>query len=150
MHLTQGLHRAAQLKPRGVATVFGDGGWTWKELRDRVARLAAAQVSSGMKPGDRVVPIALNSDRYVEIYHAVWRAGGVIAPGNARGLRPCHRRRPSRLTSCASVRQPVQLVPQGFGDGTDAAVQWRLLAWEDQVDRQAGRASHRSPGETGQ
>lgn len=25
-------------------------------------------------------------------------------------------------TSCASVRQPVQLVRQGFGDGTDAAV----------------------------
>lgn len=40
----------------------------------------------------------------------------------ARGLRPRHRRRPSRMTSCASVRQPVQLVRQGFGDGTDAAV----------------------------
>lgn len=40
----------------------------------------------------------------------------------AQGLRPRHRRRPSRLTSCASVRQPVQLVRQGFGDGTDAAV----------------------------
>lgn len=36
--------------------------------------------------------------------------------------RPRHRRRPTRLTSCASVRQPVQLVRQGFGDGTDAAV----------------------------
>jgi integrase len=35
---------------------------------------------------------------------------------------PRHRRRPPRLTSCASVRQPVQLVRQGFGDGTDAAV----------------------------
>lgn len=42
--------------------------------------------------------------------------------GRAQGLRPCHRRRPSRLTSCASVRQPAQLVCQGFGDGTDAVV----------------------------
>ncbi len=40
----------------------------------------------------------------------------------AQGLRPRHRRRPSRLTSCASVRQPVQLVRQGFGDGVDATV----------------------------
>ncbi|MER6008385.1 arginase family protein [Nonomuraea angiospora] len=40
----------------------------------------------------------------------------------AQGLGPRHRRRPSHLTSCASVRQPVQLVRQGFGDGTDAAV----------------------------
>ncbi|MFI7194917.1 hypothetical protein ACIBQ0_34755 [Nocardia nova] len=31
-------------------------------------------------------------------------------------------RRPSRVTCCASVRQPVQLVCQGFGDGADAAV----------------------------
>ena len=36
--------------------------------------------------------------------------------------RPRRRRRPSRVTCCASVRQPVQLVCQGFGDGTDAAV----------------------------
>ena len=26
MHLTQGLHRAAQIKPNAVATIFGDGG----------------------------------------------------------------------------------------------------------------------------
>lgn len=31
-------------------------------------------------------------------------------------------RRPSRLTCCASVRQPMQLVCQGFGDSADAAV----------------------------
>lgn len=43
----------------------------------------------------------------------------------------------------------MQLVRQGFGDGTDAAVQWRLLAGEDQVERQAGRAPQRPPGETG-
>ena len=84
MHLTQGLHRAAQLKPHGVATIFGDRRRTWTELKDRVARLAAALVSSGLKPGVRVAPIALNSDRYVEIYYAVWWAGGVIVPGNTR------------------------------------------------------------------
>jgi long-chain acyl-CoA synthetase len=84
MHLTQGLHRAAQLKPHGVATIFGDRRRTWTELKDRVARLAAALVSSGLKPGDRVAPIAMNSDRYVEIYYAVWWAGGVIVPGNTR------------------------------------------------------------------
>lgn len=49
-----------------------------------------------------------------------------------RGRRPCApadfavmttpNRRPSRLTSCASGRQPMQLVRQGFGDGTDAAM----------------------------
>ena len=84
MHLTQGLHRTAQVKPDVVATIFGERRRTWREVKDRVARLAAGLVSLGLKPGDRVAPIALNSDRYIELYHAVWWAGGVIVPGNTR------------------------------------------------------------------
>jgi long-chain acyl-CoA synthetase len=37
-----------------------------------------------LKRCDRVAPIALNSDRYIELYLAVWWAGGVIVPGNSR------------------------------------------------------------------
>jgi long-chain acyl-CoA synthetase len=37
-----------------------------------------------LKRCDRVAPIALNSDRYIELYLAVWWAGGVIVPGNTR------------------------------------------------------------------
>ena len=84
MHLTQGLHRAAQIKPDAVATIFGERRRTWREVRDRVARLAAGLVALGLKPGDRIAPIALNSDRYIELYYAVWWTGGVIVPGNTR------------------------------------------------------------------
>ena len=84
MNLTQGLHRAAQIKAGGVATIFGDRRRSWGEVKDRVSRLAAGLVSLGLKPGDRVAPIALNSDRYIEAYFAVWWAGGVIVPGNTR------------------------------------------------------------------
>jgi long-chain acyl-CoA synthetase len=84
MYLTQGLHRAAQIKPGDVATIFGDRRRTWAELKNRVAHLAAALVSSGLESGDRVAAIALNSDRYVEMYYAVWWAGGIIVPGNTR------------------------------------------------------------------
>src|SRR5580700_3981877 len=82
--MTQGLHRAAQLKPHAVATIFGDRRRSWRQVCDRVARLAALLVAQGLKPGDRVAVIALNSDRYIEIYYAVWWAGGVIVPGNMR------------------------------------------------------------------
>ena len=87
MHLTQGLHRVAQLKPDAVATIFGGRRRGWREVEDRVARLAAGLVSLGLKRGDRVAPIALNSDRYIELYLAVWWAGGVIVPGNTRWAR---------------------------------------------------------------
>jgi long-chain acyl-CoA synthetase len=84
MNLTQGLHRSTRLKPNGLATIFGDRRRSWSEVKDRVARLAAGLVSLGLKPGDRIAPIALNSDRYIEAYFAVWWAGGVIVPGNTR------------------------------------------------------------------
>jgi long-chain acyl-CoA synthetase len=84
MRLTQGLHRAVQLKPDAAATIFGQRRRTWREVHERVSRLAAGLVSLGLKPGDRVAPIAMNSDRYVELYFAVWWAGGVIVPGNTR------------------------------------------------------------------
>ncbi len=84
MNLTQGLHRSAQLRPGGAATIFGDRRRDWGEVKARVARLAAGLVSLGLKPGDRVAPIALNSDRYIELYFAIWWAGGVIVPGNTR------------------------------------------------------------------
>lgn len=91
MHLTQGLHRSAQLRPDGVATVFGQRRRTWKQLVDRVARLAAVLVEAGLEPGGRVGCIAMNSDRYVETYYAVWWAGGVVVPGNTRWAEADHR-----------------------------------------------------------
>lgn len=82
--MTQGLHRVVQLKPNSIATVFGERRRTWREVRDRVARLAAVLASQGLKVGDRVAVIALNSDRYIELFYAIWWAGGVIVPGNTR------------------------------------------------------------------
>jgi long-chain acyl-CoA synthetase len=84
MHLTQGLHRSAQIKPDGLATVFGERRRTWSEVKERVARFAAGLVALGLRRGDRVAVIAFNSDRYIEAYFAVWWAGGVIVPGNTR------------------------------------------------------------------
>ena len=84
MHLTQGLHRSLQQRANELATVFGGRRQTWRTLAERVARLAGALVSNGLKPGERVAVIALNSDRYLEAFYAVAWAGGVIVPGNTR------------------------------------------------------------------
>jgi len=84
MRMTQGVHRAAQIKPDAIATIFGERKRSWGAFQDRVARLAAVLVSQGLQPGDRVAAIMQNSDRYIELYYAVWWAGGVIVPGNTR------------------------------------------------------------------
>ncbi len=84
MRLTQGLHRSVQIRPDAIATVFGDRRQTWRQVRDRVARLASALTALGLQRGDRVAPVVLNSDRYIELYFACWWAGLVIVPGNTR------------------------------------------------------------------
>jgi long-chain acyl-CoA synthetase len=84
MYLTQGLHRAVQQQPAGLATVFGDRSCTFGELGDRVARLAGLLYAAGLRPGDRLALLAHNSDRYLELLLAVWWAGGVAAPLNTR------------------------------------------------------------------
>jgi acyl-CoA synthetase (AMP-forming)/AMP-acid ligase II len=84
VNLTQGLHRAVQQKPNGVATIFGARRRTFAELVTRVAKLAGALQGLGMKPGDRVGILALNSDRYLEYYLGVLWGGGVVNPCNIR------------------------------------------------------------------
>lgn len=84
MYLTQGLHRAVQRTPDAPATVFGERMRTWREQADRVARLAAALRGLGVRDGERVGILALNSDRYAELLLAVPWAGGVFTPLNIR------------------------------------------------------------------
>lgn len=82
--LTQAVRRAVQIK--GGAPAIIDGAWrcTWAQFADRVSRLAAAFTALGLKPGDRVVLLALNSHRSLECFYAAMHAGGVIVPLNHR------------------------------------------------------------------
>jgi long-chain acyl-CoA synthetase len=84
MNITHGLRRALQINPNGLATVFGDRRRNWREIGERVPRLAAGLRSLGVNPGDRVAILSLNSDRYLEVYLATAWAGAVIVPLNIR------------------------------------------------------------------
>ncbi len=84
MYLTQALHRATQWHPDRIAAIFGERRHSFRQLSDRVARLAAALQALGMRTGDRVAMLALNSDRYLEYQMAVPWGGGVLNPCNTR------------------------------------------------------------------
>jgi len=88
MRLTQGLHRAEQVAPDKVAVVDGGHRRTWRQVGQRVARLAAALKLLGIGHNDRAAILALNSHRYFEfLYAAVW-AGGAAVPINIRLAAP--------------------------------------------------------------
>ena len=58
---------------------------TYAEHGERVLRLAGAMVTElGLRPGDRLAVLALNSARFEETYHACLLAGVVINPLNLR------------------------------------------------------------------
>ncbi len=84
MYITQGLHRALQQKPEAVATRFGGRVQSYTQFVGRVARLAGALQQLGMREGDRVAMLALNSDIYLEYQFGVCWGGGVINPCNTR------------------------------------------------------------------
>jgi long-chain acyl-CoA synthetase len=57
---------------------------TYAELGSRCRRLAGAMRKLGVAPHDRVGVIALNSDRYLELYLGLPAAGYVLVPVNSR------------------------------------------------------------------
>jgi acyl-CoA synthetase (AMP-forming)/AMP-acid ligase II len=84
MQITSILRRAAQINPKGIATIYQDRKQTWAQMLDRVARLAGGLQALGMKPGDRVALLSLNSDRFIEYYFASVWGGGAMMPMNIR------------------------------------------------------------------
>lgn len=84
MQFTQGLERAAQQQPQGLATICGERRRTFAELHDRVTRMAAALKVHDLGRGDRIALLALNCDHYLEAYLAIAWLGAVVVPVNYR------------------------------------------------------------------
>ncbi len=84
MILEQGLHRAARLWPDKIAVIDGDRRITYAGFAERVNRLANALRDRGLRPGDRVAMLTLNSFRAIELFYAVNVAGGAVVPLNVR------------------------------------------------------------------
>jgi long-chain acyl-CoA synthetase len=84
MYLTQGLRRAQQIRPKATSTVFRGRRRTWSETAERVARFAGGLKAAGVRPGDRVAILALNSDRYFELMYAIPWLGAAMVPVNTR------------------------------------------------------------------
>jgi acyl-CoA synthetase (AMP-forming)/AMP-acid ligase II len=83
-YLTQVVHGAARSRPDQPCLIYGDRRTSNAQFRDRVARLAGGLLEAGARPGDRVAIIALNSDRFVEVFFGCFWAGAAAAPLNVR------------------------------------------------------------------
>jgi len=78
------LRYAREQYPDNTAVVCGDQRFTYTQFADRVARLAGALRTRGVKPGDRVAFLSPNCHRLLEAYYGVLEAGAVLLPLNIR------------------------------------------------------------------
>ncbi len=86
MNMALWMERAGKADPSAPA--LGEGlsvSDTYGDVAAHTARRAGAlQARFGLKPGDRVAIVAGNSRRYVKAMYAIWHAGLVAVPVNAK------------------------------------------------------------------
>jgi fatty-acyl-CoA synthase len=78
------LLRSEFVYPDKVAVVHEDRRYTYREMGERVRRLASALRAAGLEKGDRVAFIAPNIPALLEAHYGVPAAGGVLVAINYR------------------------------------------------------------------
>ena len=81
---THSLRRAARYYPGRTAIVAGEMRPTFRELQDRVARIAAALKRHGFQAGDRLAILLPNGTEYIELVYACSWLGVIAVPLNTR------------------------------------------------------------------
>lgn len=74
------LRHWARAQPDKVALLDEEGSLTWGQLADRIERLAARLVETGLERGQSVAILGTSSINYALVFLAAVRAGGVAAP----------------------------------------------------------------------
>ena len=81
---THSLGRAARYYPEKTAVATAGRRSNFRELHDRVGRIAAAMRKLGFEAGDRLAILLPNESEYLELVHACAWLGVVVVPLNIR------------------------------------------------------------------
>ena len=84
MHPGLFLDRSARVYPGKVAVVHGNKQYTYQEFDQRVSRLAAALMQSGVSAGDRVAYLVPNTPQMLEGHYGPMRMGSILVAMNTR------------------------------------------------------------------
>src|SRR6266581_1530608 len=83
---THSLGRAIRYYPERTAFASGEERSTFRELHDRVGRIAAGLTKRGFRTGDRLGLLLPNEREYVELVYACAWLGVIAVPLNTRLL----------------------------------------------------------------
>jgi fatty-acyl-CoA synthase len=82
--ITDFLHRAVRHYGKKVGVVDGERRFTYAQFGERVNRLSNGLLNLGVRKGDRVAVIDINTHRLLEMYYAVPQVGAILLPINSR------------------------------------------------------------------
>jgi long-chain acyl-CoA synthetase len=114
MTITEILARNARLIPNAVALIEITPGKglrkqiTWKEFNDTANRVANALIARGIKKGDVVMHLMMNSINWLEAYFGILKSGATAAPLNFRFIA-------RQIKYCTDIAEPkIMLLDQDF------------------------------------
>jgi fatty-acyl-CoA synthase len=112
----------ASVRPHAIALASADTGEqvSWVQLEKRVGLIAAALLTHGLRPGDRLAVVADNAPRAFVLQFAAMRAGVVMVPLNWRLVaaemrHQCIDAAVSALTHDATWAEPARDVADAAG-----------------------------------
>jgi fatty-acyl-CoA synthase len=82
--ITDFLHRAVRQYGEKVGVVDEERRFTYAQFGERVNRLSNGLLNLGVRKGDRVAVIDINSHRLLEMYYAMPQIGAILLPINIR------------------------------------------------------------------
>src|SRR6478672_5682000 len=121
---THSLGRAARNYPERAAFAAGEQGLTFRELHDRVGRIARALTRHGFKTGDRLALLLPNELEFIELIYACAWLGLIVVPLN------------TRLTEKEIDHVLVDATPHGLIRHSSLAVPTVQLPWQLVLDEE--------------
>ena len=82
------LERSVRERPDADAVVFEGARWSYRELDERVGRLAGGLAAAGVAAGDRVALLLSNRPEFLVALYAAQRLGAIAVPVSIREQRP--------------------------------------------------------------
>jgi len=114
MTVTEMLARNARLTPDSTALIEITPSKnlrreiTWKEFDDNANRVANALIARGVKKGDVVAHLMMNSSKWLEAYFGILKTGAMAAPLNFRFIS-------RQIKYCIDIAEPkVMMLDQDF------------------------------------
>ena len=132
MIYTQTIERALRYYPQNTALRSGEKRITFRELHERIERVAASLISHGFARGDRLAILLPNESEYIELIYACSRLGVIAIPLN-------HRLSPTEIDHVL-----VDASPRGLIRHSSLPVPTVRLSWELVLDQEPLDASNRA------